>query len=200
MTLCCPVEFILFALTLLGVAVFHRHTLLVALCGLGLITLYKLTVTGFAAGPGLPGLAQHLGHEWVLLANLLGLLLGFALLARHFEDSHLPQLLPRFLPVGWLGGFTLLAIIFLLSSFLDNIAAALIGGTMALIAAITRKAFTNEALLDRLDRELVADRDRIDRQRSEDRKADGDLLDRIETDIRSMRDMLFDAFQRGRSD
>lgn len=77
---------------------------------------------------------------------------------------------------------------------------ALIGGTMALIAAITRKAFTNEALLDRLDRELIADRDRIDRQRSEDRNADGDRLDRIETDIRSMRDMLFDAFQRGRSD
>ena len=77
---------------------------------------------------------------------------------------------------------------------------ALIGGTMALIAAITRKAFTNEALLDRLDRELIADRDRIDRQRSEDRKADGDRLDRIETDIRSMRDMLFDAFQRSRSD
>ena len=77
---------------------------------------------------------------------------------------------------------------------------ALIGGTMALIAAITRKAFTNEALMDRLDRELIADRDRIDRQRSEDRKVDGDRLDRIETDIRSMRDMLFDAFQRGRSD
>lgn len=77
---------------------------------------------------------------------------------------------------------------------------ALIGGTMTLIAAITRKAFTNEALLDRLDRELIADRDRIDRQRSEDRKADSDRLDRIETDIRSMRDMLFDAFQRGRSD
>lgn len=77
---------------------------------------------------------------------------------------------------------------------------ALIGGTMALIAAITRKAFTNEALLDRLDRELIADRDRIDRQRSEDRNADGDRLDRIETDIRSMRDMLFDAYQRGRSD
>jgi len=76
---------------------------------------------------------------------------------------------------------------------------ALIGGTMALIAAITRKAFTNEALLDRLDRELITDRDRIDRQRSEDRKADSDRLDRIETDIRSMRDMLFDAFQRGRS-
>ena len=77
---------------------------------------------------------------------------------------------------------------------------ALIGGTMALIAAITRKAFTNEALLDRLDRELITERDRSDKQRSEDRKVDGDRLDRIETDIRSMRDMLFDAFQRGRSD
>ena len=76
---------------------------------------------------------------------------------------------------------------------------ALIGGTMALIAAITRKAFTNEALLDRLDRELITERDRTDKQRSEDRKADSDRLDRIETDIRSMRDMLFDAFQRGRS-
>ena len=77
---------------------------------------------------------------------------------------------------------------------------ALIGGTMALIAAITRKAFTNEALLDRLDRELITERDRTDKRRSEDRKVDGDRLDRIETDIRSMRDMLFDAFQRGRSD
>ena len=66
-----------------------------------------------------------------MLANLLGLLLGFALLARHFEDSHVPQVLPRFLPGGWLGGFVLLAMIFVLSGFLDNIAAALIGGTIA---------------------------------------------------------------------
>jgi hypothetical protein len=44
---------------------------------------------------------------------------------------------------------------------------ALIGGTMALIAAITRKAFTNEALLDRLDRELIwTARICVQRQRS----------------------------------
>ena len=49
---------------------------------------------------------------------------------------------------------------------------ALIGGTMALIAAITRKAFTNEALLDRLDRELISERDRIDKQRSTGRRRD----------------------------
>ena len=77
---------------------------------------------------------------------------------------------------------------------------ALIGGIIALIAAITRKAFTNEALLARLDRELIAERERLDRQRAEDRKSHDDRLGRIETDIRAMRDMLFDAFQRGRPD
>ena len=78
--------------------------------------------------------------------------------------------------------------------------AALIGGIIALIAAITRKALTNEALLARLDRELIVERDRLDRQRAEDRKSHDDRLARIETDIRAMRDMLFDAFQRGRPD
>jgi hypothetical protein len=48
----------------------------------------------------------HLGHEWVILTNLLGLLLGFAVLARHFEDSRIPQVLPRFLPDDWKGGWS----------------------------------------------------------------------------------------------
>jgi Na+/H+ antiporter NhaD/arsenite permease-like protein len=39
--------------------------------------------------------------------------------------------LPRILPDDWTGGFALLAIVFVLSAFLDNIAAALIGGAMA---------------------------------------------------------------------
>ena len=76
---------------------------------------------------------------------------------------------------------------------------ALIGGTIALLASVTRKAFTNDAMLARLDRELLAERDRVDRQRAEDRKSDADRLDRIETDIRAMRDLMLDAFQRGRS-
>jgi Na+/H+ antiporter NhaD/arsenite permease-like protein len=126
-----PVEFLLFGCTLAGVAVFHRHTLAVALSGLATITLYKLLVTGFATGPGVVGLGLHLLHEWVILANLLGLLLGFALLARHFEDSKIPAVLPHWLPDDWKGGFVLLVMIFVLSSFLDNIAAALIGGTIA---------------------------------------------------------------------
>ena len=77
------------------------------------------------------GLALHLIHEWVILANLLLLLVGFALLSKHFEESRLPALLPRYLPDDWKGGFMLLLMVFVLSSFLDNIAAALIGGAMA---------------------------------------------------------------------
>ena len=126
-----PVDFVLFALTLAGVALFHHHTLQVALIGLAVIVLYKLGFTGFRTGPGVGGLALHLAHEWVILANLLGLLLGFALLSDHFERSRVPEVLPRFLPDDWKGGFMLLVMIFVLSSFLDNIAAALIGGTVA---------------------------------------------------------------------
>ncbi|MBI5922830.1 MAG: citrate transporter [Betaproteobacteria bacterium] len=126
-----PVDFILFALTLLGVALFHNYTLYVALAGLATITLYKLTFTGFKFGAGLTGLALHFQHEWVVLANLFCLLMGFALLSRHFEKSHVPVVLPKYLPGDWKGGFVLLVMVFVLSSFLDNIAAALIGGAMA---------------------------------------------------------------------
>ena len=126
-----PLDFVLFGLTLAGVAVFHHHTLRVALVGLAVILLYKLGFAGFHDGPGFEGLVTHIEHEWVVLANLLLLLLGFALLSRHFEDSHLPLELPAILPDDWKGGFVLLWIVFVLSSFLDNIAAAIIGGTMA---------------------------------------------------------------------
>ncbi|MDH4049333.1 MAG: citrate transporter [Gammaproteobacteria bacterium] len=126
-----PVAFILFALTLLGVAIFHYHTLRVGLIGLATITAYKLIFTGFDGVPGLTGLAHHFVHEWVILANLFGLLVGFALLADHFEKSHIPGLLPALLPDDWRGPVTLLVMIFVMSTFLDNIAAAIIGGTIA---------------------------------------------------------------------
>ena len=77
---------------------------------------------------------------------------------------------------------------------------ALIGGVIALLAAVTRRAFTNDAMLIRMDRELMTERDRVDRQRAEDRKGDADRLERIEKDIRAMRDLMFEAFQRGRTD
>ena len=77
---------------------------------------------------------------------------------------------------------------------------ALIGGFIALLVAVTRRAFTNDAMLARLDRELLIERDRVDRQRAEDRKADADRLERMEGDIRAMRNLMFEAFQRRRDD
>jgi Na+/H+ antiporter NhaD/arsenite permease-like protein len=126
-----PLDFILFAATLLSVALFHHYVLQVALTGLAAIAGYKILFAGFKFGPGLAGFGAHMAHEWVLLVNLFCLLVGFALLARHFEDSGVPEVLPRLLPETWLGPFALLAIIFILSGFLDNIAAALIGATVA---------------------------------------------------------------------
>jgi Na+/H+ antiporter NhaD/arsenite permease-like protein len=133
-----PVDFILFACVLAGVAVFHHHSLRVAVIGAAVISLYKIFIAGFSGGgTGFAGYAGHLGHEWVLLANLFFLLVGFALLSNHFEESHVPKVLPHFLPDDWKGGFVLLVLVFVLSSFLDNIAAALIGGTVA--SAVFRK-------------------------------------------------------------
>jgi Na+/H+ antiporter NhaD/arsenite permease-like protein len=119
-------EFLLFALTLAGVALLHASALYAALTGLALVTLLKLGFTDFA-------LPEHLLHELPTLINLFGLLVGFELLAKHFEASHLPEALPHYLPDSWWGGFWLLVITAILSTFLDNIAAAMIGGTLAMV-------------------------------------------------------------------
>ncbi len=126
-----PIEFVLFALVLLGVAMLHHYTLRIALGGAVIISLYKILASPFNTGAGVGGFVVHLGHEWVILVNLLLLLLGFALLADLFDKSAVPAVLPRFLPDDWKGCFVLLALVFVLSGFLDNIAAAMIGGAMA---------------------------------------------------------------------
>ncbi len=136
-------EFVLFGITLLGVALFHRQTLWVSLIGLLAILIFK-----FVAIPDF-SLSEHLfGNnsftdqvinkdmrvgEWSVLLNLLGLLLGFAILAKHFEESGVPEYLPNILPDDWKGPLVLLISVFVISSFLDNIAAALIGGAIAIV-------------------------------------------------------------------
>jgi len=132
-----PVDFLLFAAILAGIAFFQDQTFRVAVGGLVVVALYKILFTGFSQGAGIAGFGAHFAHEWVILANLFLLLMGFALLSKHFEDSRLPVEMPKILPDDWKGGFLLLVMVFVLSSFLDNIAAALIGGTMA--AGVFRK-------------------------------------------------------------
>jgi Na+/H+ antiporter NhaD/arsenite permease-like protein len=137
------VEFIIFGLILLGVALFHKHTFWVAVTGLAVLLIFKLTLdpgfhlfehlfgtTPFGEQIMDKGLRQG---EWGIILNLLGLLLGFAVLSKIFEESKVPEVLPRYLPDDWKGPFLLLIFVFILSSFLDNIAAALIGGTIALV-------------------------------------------------------------------
>lgn len=136
-------EFILFALTLVSVALFHKQTFWVAIIGLTTILIFKFIFDPeFAMVKHLFGensFVQQLIHkdlrqgEWSTILNLLGLLLGFALLAKIFEESGVPDIIPKYLPNDWKGGFVLLVLVFFISSFLDNIAAAMIGGTIALI-------------------------------------------------------------------
>ena len=58
-----PLDFILFAMTLLGVALFHDNTLTVGLTGLATISIYKLIFTGFKAGAGFAGLIGHFQRQ-----------------------------------------------------------------------------------------------------------------------------------------
>lgn len=137
------VEFIIFGLILLGVALFHKHTFWVAVSGLTVLLIFK-----FAFDPNFHFIEHLFGQtpmseqlmdkdlrqgEWGIILNLLGLLLGFAILSKIFEESNVPEILPNYLPDDWKGPFFLLIFVFILSSFLDNIAAALIGGTIALV-------------------------------------------------------------------
>ena len=126
-------EFLLFAATLLGVALLHHYTMWVSLAGLAAVVISKyLWLDDFSLAQHLFG-GQGQEGEWRVLLNLLGLLFGFAILAKHFDESQLPRVLPNYLPDGWKGGFVLLVMIFVISSFLDNIAAAMIGGAIAFV-------------------------------------------------------------------
>jgi Na+/H+ antiporter NhaD/arsenite permease-like protein len=136
-------EFIIFGLILLGVALFHKQTFWVALTGLTVLLSFKLIFDpGFHLVEHIFGTTPMSDQimdkglrqgEWGILLNLLGLLLGFAILSKIFEESGVPDVLPRFLPDDWKGPFILLVFVFILSSFLDNIAAALIGGAIAIV-------------------------------------------------------------------
>lgn len=137
------IEFVFFGLILLGVALFHKQTFWVAVIGLSVLMTFKLIFDpGFHLYEhffGMTPLSEQIMDkelrqgEWGIILNLLGLLLGFAVLSKIFEESGVPDLLPRYLPDDWKGPFLLLVFVFILSSFLDNIAAALIGGTIALV-------------------------------------------------------------------
>jgi Na+/H+ antiporter NhaD/arsenite permease-like protein len=126
-----PFEFILFGLMLLGVALFHHRALMISVAGLLAILAFEAFVTAFPTGRGLAALLAHAEHEWVIITNLFLLLIGFEVLSNQFERSNVSDHLPNLLPDGFAGSVALLAVIFVLAAFLDNIAAAVLGGVMA---------------------------------------------------------------------
>lgn len=126
-----PVEFVLFGAMLLGVALLHKRALTVSLVGFAAILLFETFFTQYPTGRGFAALIAHVRHEWVIITNLLLLLTGFELLSSQFERSKISDHLPNRLPDDWTGGVAVLGIVFVLSGFLDNIAAAVLGGVIA---------------------------------------------------------------------
>jgi Na+/H+ antiporter NhaD/arsenite permease-like protein len=126
-----PFEFVLFGAMLMCVAVFHHRALVISLIGLVAVLAFEALVTQFPTGNGAAALLQHARHEWIVIANLMLLLTGFELLSSQFERSNISDHLPRLLPDDWTGGVAVLAIVFVLSGFLDNIAAAVLGAVIA---------------------------------------------------------------------
>ena len=124
-------DYAIFGLTLLGIACFHHRALLVATGGLVAVALLQIASAPPPIGTAAYEMVEHFIGEWVILANLLLLLLGFAALSSQFERSNLPETIPSLLPDGWAGGLVLLALVFVLSIVLDNIAGAIIGGVAA---------------------------------------------------------------------
>ena len=92
-------------------ALFHKHTFWVALTGLAVLLIFKLSFDpGFHLFEHIFGdtpLGQQLMDkelrqgEWGIILNLLGLLLGFAILSKIFEESGVPESFPiTFLMIG----------------------------------------------------------------------------------------------------
>lgn len=129
-------EMIIFGLILLGVAIFYNKTMHVAIIGLLALCFYKYEfLQGFSVIHKLFGYTNESGEwvkgSWNTYLNLALMLPGFSILANIFEESRFPAVLPRYLPKGALGAAVLLLFVFILSTFLDNIAAAIIGCSMA---------------------------------------------------------------------
>ena len=130
-------EMLIFGIMLVGIAIFYNKTMHVAVLGMLAFCFYKYefveglsvikTLFGFHTATG-----EYVAGSWNTYLNLALMLPGFSLLANIFENSKAPTLIPKFLPNSAIGSFVLLIVIFVLSTFLDNIAAAMIGGSIAM--------------------------------------------------------------------
>lgn len=126
-----PFEYLVLIITLTGIIIFHSRSTYIAILGLITILLYKSWwINDFSIAIHFLGDKNSSG-EWKTLLNIFILLLGFSILSKHFEDSQLAHTMIKYFPPTWKGCLGPIFLIFILSSFLDNIAAAMIGGSIA---------------------------------------------------------------------
>ena len=127
-----PVEFVLFAVTLLGVAVLHSRALEVAATGLAAVIELTSSRRGVStAWPGWRGSWRTSATSGRCSPTCACCCWASHCCGGTSRRATCRGRLPDLLPDDWRGAFLLLVLVFVLSSFLDNIAAALIGGTVA---------------------------------------------------------------------
>jgi Na+/H+ antiporter NhaD/arsenite permease-like protein len=116
--------FAMFVSMLVGLLLFHHHKLPVVAIGFAILSV------AFISHGGLEHWMHHFAehHRSHLLINLALLLPAFALVAYYFEHSGASNGLAKMLT----SDAALLWVVFFLSTVLDNIAAAMIGGTIIL--------------------------------------------------------------------
>jgi len=93
-----PLEFVIFGIVLIAISIYQRFALPVAAAGLAVLVLFRLAAGGQGTAGNARLVAAHFAGNWVSLANLFLLLLGFAVLSNQFERSQLPEAMPRWLP------------------------------------------------------------------------------------------------------
>ena len=140
-----PADFILFAVVPVTIALTHHRAMRVVVVGLAVIALWKLVFSPSPASQSLRVISPANGCS---SPTCLPCWSASRCSARHFDKSRIPLILPRVMPDDWKGGLVLLAMVFVLSSFLDNIVAAMIGDDRRCDGAST--SLPRRALLRRL--------------------------------------------------
>ena len=127
-----PIDFILFALTLIGIALFHRHTLPIAVTRAGRHLAVEDRASRRFRGPRLPRLGcasrPRMGDADQPARTAARLRAACPSTSKRAACRNGCR---GSCPTTGRARLVLLVMIFVLSSFLDNIAAALIGGTIA---------------------------------------------------------------------
>ncbi|WP_092401227.1 MULTISPECIES: hypothetical protein [Candidatus Ichthyocystis] len=116
-----------FLLSVLCIALFEKHSKFFIFAGSVSIVASRLLVSHESLG----NIFLPITSNITFLIDLFFILTTFSFVSEHIERSRITLVIKRIIPRNAMGYFCLLLITFLLSTFLDNILAALVCGTVA---------------------------------------------------------------------